>query len=107
MEKNKSNSVTIRKSHIIYFFIALLLFLVGLFVGGVGIFNQTNPKSSDNCKKFCEFIPDTEFSHVSSDNHCYCLQKNQKLTDNLLNKTLLYTRIVDAGIIADVQINTK
>ncbi len=100
----KSDHIVVKKSHIIYSLVALLLFLIGFFVGGIDLFKQTNSKSLDNCKKFCEFIPDTEFSHISSDGHCYCLQKNQRLTDSLLNKTLSYTRIVDAGIIADVGI---
>ena len=100
----KSDVITIKKSRVIYSLVVVVIFLVGFYFGGIDLFKQTNSKAGENCKKFCEFIPDTEFSYVGSDNHCYCLQKNQRLTDNLLNKTLSYTRIVDAGIITDVEI---
>ncbi|MGC8812610.1 MAG: hypothetical protein ACP5O8_03455 [Candidatus Aenigmatarchaeota archaeon] len=104
MSKETTNVILIKKSHILYAIVAILLFVLGIFVGNFIILKNSISTFTEKCKKFCEFIPDTEFSHVDDKNHCYCLQKNQKLYDSLLNKTLIYDRIVDVGIITGVTV---
>ena len=103
MKKEKSDMISIKKSHIFYIFVIILIFLVGLFIGNLGFFTQTGSEATENCRKFCEFIPNTEFSHLGSDNRCYCVQID-RLFDSRLNKTMVYTKIVDAGMITDVEI---
>jgi hypothetical protein len=89
-----------KKHYIVYLLIALALFFLGIFIG-ITFLRPTTSQIVENCRKFCEFIPDTEFSHVGNDNHCFCLQRNQRLYDSLLNKTLIYSRIIDVGIITE------
>jgi len=102
--KGKSDTMTIKKIHVFYSMIIIVLFLVGIFIGTIiGVFNQTGSEATENCRKFCEFYPNIEFSHVDSDSHCYCVQR-ERLFDSRSNKTMVYTQIVDAGIITEVEI---
>lgn len=104
MKVEKYNSPTIKKSHIIYLLVAIALFLAGIFIGSFILSSSGTSKAVEDCRKFCEFIPNTEFSHVGPNNRCFCIQRNQ-LFDSTLNKTMTYTQVVDAGIIMDVKIN--
>jgi hypothetical protein len=103
MKKGNHNEIIIKRSHIFYTIIVIVLFFLGIFIGNFILSKQSSPNTVENCKKFCGFIPDTEFSHIGSDNHCYCVQR-ERLIDSLLNKSMVYTKIVDAGIITDVEI---
>ncbi|MEM5794512.1 MAG: hypothetical protein QXS48_00225 [Candidatus Aenigmatarchaeota archaeon] len=91
------------KHYLAYAIFAIAIFLLGIFIGNTFLPNSKS-QLIENCKKFCEFIPDTEFSHIDKDNHCFCLQKNQRLYDSLLNKTLIYSRIIDVGIITEATV---
>jgi len=97
--KEKSN----KKVYFMLGIAAVILFFIGLYLGKF-IFRQEESKYVESCRKFCEFIPDTEFSHVDSNNHCYCLQKGKKLYDSLLNKTIIYDVTVDVGIISNAEV---
>jgi len=105
MKQTKIDIITIRKSQLFYVTIAIVFFLVGFFGSDtIKSLRDTNQEAIDNCRKFCEFIPDTELSHVDVNMHCHCTQRNQRIFDTLLNKTLIYTKIVDVGIIDDAVI---
>ena len=103
MKKEKSDYIAFKKKYIFYILIVIIVFLVGFFIGTIGFLKQRSSNFVENCKKFCEFIPNTEFSHINSDDHCYCIQR-EKLIDSIVNKTMVYTKLVDAGIITDVEI---
>lgn len=104
MRQTKSDLIAIRKFHLFYVIIAILFFLIGFFGNNMIKSGVTSEKAIGNCKKFCEFIPDTDFGHIDANMHCYCTQRNQMIFDTLLNKTLIYTKTVDVGIITDVEI---
>lgn len=99
----KKNAPYTRKAHVFYIVIAIILFFFGAIIGSILLPAQRESKTEKNCRKFCEFIPNTEFDHVDSNNHCFCSQTNQ-LFDSKTNKTMTYTQIVDAGIITNVEI---
>jgi hypothetical protein len=99
----KEDRLSIRKSHIFYTIIAVFLFLLGIFIGSFFLSWQTQSETVEKCRKFCDFIPNTEFSHVGEKNHCFCIQ-SERLVDSSNNKTMEYTKIVDAGIITEVKI---
>ena len=92
-----------KKVYFVLGMLAIILFFLGFYVGNF-VFRREESKYVESCKKFCEFIPDTEFSHIGNDNHCFCLQRNQRLYDSLLNKTLVYSRIIDVGIITEATV---
>ncbi|MDI6798649.1 MAG: hypothetical protein QMD12_01465 [Candidatus Aenigmarchaeota archaeon] len=104
MARNKTDVVTIKKYHLFYVIISIVFFLIGFFSSSLLKMLGADQKAIDNCKKFCEFIPDTEFAYIDANSHCYCTQKNQRIFDTKLNKTLIMTKTVDAGIITDVEI---
>lgn len=107
MRRGGTDTIAIKKSKLFYVIVAIAFFLVGFFGSGTIKSRVTDQRVTDNCRKFCEFIPDTEFSHVDADRHCYCTQKDQMIFDRLLNKTLTYTKTVDVGIITDVEIENS
>jgi len=92
-----------KKIYIFYAIIGVGIFFLGVFLGWVFLPKNTAQKVEENCRKFCEFIPNTEFYRVDSNNHCFCSQTNQ-IFDSKTNKTMTYTQIVDAGIITNVEI---
>lgn len=105
MVKTKTDFVAIKKSYFLYLIIAIIFLLIGYFGGNlVKIWGNSNQKTIDNCREFCEFIPDTELAYVDANSHCFCTQKNQRIFDTKLNKTLVMTKTVDAGIITDVEV---
>jgi len=102
MKRRIVNSKTKKINIVIYSTIAIALFSLGIFIGNHFLSKSNTSKALEDCKNFCEFIPNTEFGYVAN-NHCYCIQHNQ-IFDSRANKTMTYTQIVDAGVITNVEI---